>query len=97
MVTPHSADHATVLAAIDKARITAWTPVPQGRNAHCDDLRATAERHAPEKDDYGVESCRICLDGEGAQPWEAAVNVGSWWPCADARQVIERLTGWGVL
>jgi len=96
-VTP---THAEVLAAIDKAQRDSPTLREDGylsSVSHCDDMRATAERHAPEKDDYGVESCRICLDGEGAQPWEAAVNVGSWWPCAEVRQVIDRLTGWGVL
>ena len=80
--------HERVLAAIDKARVhndhSMYHPAAAPRNIHCDDLRATAERHTPEKDDYGVESCRICLDGEGAQPWESAVNVGSWWPCISA-------------
>ena len=84
--------HEEVLAAIDKARVTndhsMYHPAAAPRNVHCDDLRATAERHAPETDDYGVTSCRTCIDG---------VETNPYWPCPDYQQVIDRLTAWGAL
>jgi len=76
--------HGDVLAAIDKARSKAPTIVLRpSREKHCDDLRATAERHAPSN---GV--CGYC--------YGFAYQVKPW-PCPDARQVIDRLTGWGAL
>jgi hypothetical protein len=86
-VTP---THADVLAAIDAARpkylasLPGWAGRVEAANAHCDDLRATAERHAPDEsdDDRYMTPCR--MDGD-------------FWPCPDYRQVIDRLTTWGYL
>jgi hypothetical protein len=75
--------HEQVLAAIDKAREDDDIEFcGNARNAHCDDLRATAERHQPI---YGL--CRHCY----------TENKTALWPCPDAQQVIDRLTAWGVL
>jgi hypothetical protein len=85
--------HAEVLAAIDKARRTSegkYGLIAQDwlddRSAHCDDLRATAERHAPSSIYAGECSAH-----------RATSTGGTHWPCADYQQVIDRLTGWGVL
>jgi hypothetical protein len=81
-VTP---DHATVLAAIDKAREVLEPDVVAHRYPraqHLDDLRATAERHAPEQ---GM--CYRC---------NGYANRTTW-PCPDYQQVVDRLTSWGVL
>lgn len=90
---------ADVLAAIDKARQNPEAHDPDGpffrwamaRNSHCDDLRATAERHAPVfivNTDPPVAECR--------HDWARGCDRLQW-PCDDYRQVIDRLTGWGVL
>ena len=83
--------HAEVLAAIDKAR---WAYCPDcidtyrgvavtDRNAHCDDLRATAEIHAPSTDPVTEGWCMECEDD---------------WPCRTVNQVvIDRLKKWGQL
>jgi hypothetical protein len=94
-VTPN---HAEVLAAIDKARRTSegkYGLIAQDwlddRNAHCDDLRATAERHAPvfiPNTDPVVPECR--------HDWSRGATVLRW-PCPDYQQVIVRLTEWGAL
>jgi hypothetical protein len=77
--------HEEVLAAIDKAHAeyAVWW-----RRDHCDDLRATAERHAPFTDAIGMENCQ----------YESYIT-GDYmpWPCPDFQQVIDRLTKWGVL
>jgi hypothetical protein len=76
--------HEQVLAAID-----GWNDAHTVRHGdwvtdHCDDLRATAERHAPTP----LGECHTCVGGMGMQ---------ADWPCEDYQQVIDRLTGWGVL
>jgi hypothetical protein len=85
-VTP---THADVLAAIDKARPPLLSPTASEERlaAHCDDLRATAERHVPYMDTFDVEvpvhaCCDVCLED---------------WPCPDYQRVIDRLTAWGAL
>jgi len=84
--------HAELLAAIDNA----WTTCAN-QERHLDTLRAILERHRPEQDDYGVESCRICLDDQSANPWESAITAGSWWPCLDAQTVETALRKMGAL
>jgi hypothetical protein len=81
---PDTPTHATVLAAIDKARMNPeWHgDALRTRNAHLDDLRATAERHQPAFDIATRPVCPRCK-----QPA----------PCPDYQQVIDRLQGWGVL
>jgi hypothetical protein len=82
--------HEQVLAAIDKARAETSCYIDLNccngcadRYAHLDDLRATAERHAPvEGSLYGD----LCI----AEKFET-------WPCLDYQQIIDRLTRWGVL
>jgi len=87
---PVTPDHATVLAAIDKARAPSvpddyeglafeWA---RGRNAHCDDLLATALHHSVNTNSADDETCGGCA------------NV---MPCPDYQQVIDRLTSWGAL
>jgi hypothetical protein len=93
---PMTPTHAEVLAAIDKARPPLETsnftnaPAFHARNAHCDDLRATAERHTPGRGFYEAHPqlvhCLWCTDPSFTP-----------WPCPDYQQVIDRLTGWGVL
>lgn len=73
--------HDEVLATIDKARTWPGFGSKRDRKAHCDDLRATTERHAPHP--LWPESC--------------GAHSNTPWPCPDYRQVIDRLTGWGVL
>jgi len=78
--------HAEVLAAIDKAAHPGWQ-----RREHCDDLRATAERHAPVfivNVDPPVPECR--------HDWARGTDRFQW-PCEDYQQVVDRLTAWGVL
>jgi hypothetical protein len=75
--------HQRVLTAIDVARGTV-APWAEWKSAHCDDLRATAERHAP----AGFGWCMTC---ETPESGEAS------WPCPDYQQVIDRLTAWGAL
>jgi len=101
---PVTPTHSEVLAAIDKARLTDVVGHLLHRRAglqvHCDDLRAIAERHAPGPRWKGSEqvhcifcACR-CHSHSGIycnQPFDGE------WPCPDYQQVIDRLTGWGVL
>ena len=92
-------DHDTVLAAIEKARDighsndcwwhTTLTDYPCAceqaeRTAHCDDLLAIAERHAPRY--YGYAGEPVCASARHPD-----------WPCPDYRLVIDRLTKWGAL
>jgi hypothetical protein len=101
-VTP---THAEVLAAIDKARDIGHSRDCEAarfhpgscdcehheRGSHCDDLRATAERHAQQKwatDPDGPGYCDTCV---------SPISGTVMWPCADAQQVIDRLTSWGVV
>jgi len=87
-VTP---THEQVLATIDKARLHPDWPSRwhDERDAHCDDLRATAERHAPHPlheipDQPGqYYGCTACHCGNEV--------------CPDYQQVVDRLTGWGML
>jgi len=79
--------HAEVLAAIDKARYSFPLPT-RDRADHCDDLRAIAERHAPDIiTTGGVFHEALCEYCSMMEPW----------PCPDVQQIIDRLTGWGVL
>ena len=83
--------HEQVLAAIDAARDEhQLTPnVAYGeRHQHCDDLRATAERHAPVEYRVGLTTgLRCCRHARTFEPW----------PCPDYQQVIDRLRAWGHL
>jgi hypothetical protein len=92
------ATHADVLAAIDKALADPLLERGEGdvgwsydwaeeRNAHCDDLRATAERHATAFEYRRPDIKRVPHCTEDAKDW----------PCPEMQQVIDRLTGWGVL
>ena len=78
--------HADVLAVIDKAyaEYAVWW-----RRDHCDDLRATAERHA----DTGIPY----TEPNGGATVTDCYHCGLYWPCPDYQQVIDRLTAWGVL
>ena len=56
------------------------------RNAHCDDLQAIAERHAPFADVIGMDQCYEC--SRERQLYEM-------WPCTEVQQiVISRLEKW---
>ena len=84
--------HEQVLAAIDKVRQREESREYYYEGAlvdivvaHCYDLRATAERHAPFGD--WCDHCSQSTVGGRDEPW----------PCPDYQQVIDRLTGWGVL
>jgi len=78
---------ADVLAAINRARdfdLNSWGPdFYVARDSHCDDLRATAERHTNIYEDDSLGAYCVCCRFR--------------WPCPDYQQVIDRLTGWGVL
>lgn len=67
------------------------------QSAHLDTLQTILDLHQPEQDDYGVESCRICLDGDNANQWAAAITSGSWWPCKDAQLVESALRNMGAI
>ena len=89
---PVNPTHADVLAAIDNAqeheyRIFGGGLLSSQVNAHCDDLRATAERHTNDR-----SACFVCTDRDGL-----GNSMRVLWPCPDYQQVVDRLTGWGVL
>jgi hypothetical protein len=77
-----------VLAAIDRAhsRIVAsgYGKFYDHALAHCDDLRATAERHTDGDESFYDHRPGVCA-------------CGNPWPCPDYQQVIDRLTTWGAL
>jgi hypothetical protein len=86
--------HPEVLAAIDKAR----DPAPglsDSKDEHLDDLRATAERHAPTDGfAWDEDTGPHCL---GCTATTAGHRITVDWPCPDYQQVVDRLTGWNVL
>lgn len=77
--------HEQVLTAIDEAQTALGIQVRAG---HCDDLRATAELHAPVE--YRVASTVGLRCRQHPKTFES-------WPCADYQQVIARLQSWGYL
>jgi hypothetical protein len=88
--------HEEVLAAIDKAREDGRVARDERlviyslRDEHCDDLRATAERHVP-LDHRPGDWCSGCtVQGVDTRVLRA-------WPCPDYQQVIDRLTAWDIL
>lgn len=80
--------HEAILTAIDAARLpeAIGNELAAAVAEHCDDLRATAELHAPIPYGHsGLNYCRPCDGDQGT------------WPCPTVQVVIARLQSWGYL